>query len=155
MNAAHLHLMLNHLPVVGTAFCLLLLGWARWRKSDELGRVSLGAFVIVTLLAMPAYFTGEPAEELVEHLPGVTHAVIERHEQAAQVAVTAQTVLGALALTGLLAFRRATTIPGWFTTLMLAVAVIVAALMARTANLGGQVRHTEIRSSDQPVEHRE
>ena len=54
MNPAHLHLMLNHIPVLGTAFCMAL-GWALIQKSEELKRVSLGAFVIVALLAIPAY----------------------------------------------------------------------------------------------------
>ena len=50
MNPAHLHLMLNHIPVLGTAFCMALVGWALILKSEELKRVSLGAFVIVALL---------------------------------------------------------------------------------------------------------
>lgn len=62
MNPAHLHLMLNHIPVLGTAFCMVLVGSALIQKSEELKRVSLGAFVIVALLAIPAYLTGEPAE---------------------------------------------------------------------------------------------
>jgi hypothetical protein len=43
MNPAHLHLMLNHIPVLGTAFCMALVGWALIQKSEELKRVSLGA----------------------------------------------------------------------------------------------------------------
>ena len=36
MNATHLQLMLNHLPVLGSAFGLVLLIFGLWRKSDEL-----------------------------------------------------------------------------------------------------------------------
>ena len=70
MDAAHLHLMLNHIPVLGTAFGMALIAWALFRKSEELKRVSLGVFVIIALLAVPAYLTGEPAEEIVEHSTG-------------------------------------------------------------------------------------
>jgi hypothetical protein len=83
MNWAHVHLMLSHLPVVGTIFGLLLLLLAQLRKSEELKRVSLGIFVLTALLALPVYFTGEPAEKVVEHLPGVTEPLIEEHENAA------------------------------------------------------------------------
>ena len=64
--------MLNHVPVIGTAFGLAMVGWALLRRSEELKKISLGVFVIVALLGIPAYLTGEPAEELVENLPGVS-----------------------------------------------------------------------------------
>ena len=38
MNIAHLHLMLNHFPVVGSVIVALLLVLALYRRSDELGR---------------------------------------------------------------------------------------------------------------------
>jgi hypothetical protein len=44
---------------------------------------SLGVFVFTALLALPVYFIGEPAEEVVEHLPGVAKSLIEKHENAA------------------------------------------------------------------------
>ena len=60
MNWAHIHLSLNHLPVVGTFFGVLLLLLALLRKSEELKRGSLGVFALTALLALPIYFTGEP-----------------------------------------------------------------------------------------------
>ncbi|MGA7880692.1 MAG: hypothetical protein WCA06_13995 [Terrimicrobiaceae bacterium] len=78
MNSAHLHLMLNHIPVPRMAFGLALLGWALLRKGEELKRTSLGLFIIIALLAIPTYLTGEPAEELVENLSGVDKASIGR-----------------------------------------------------------------------------
>ena len=58
MNAAHWHLVLNHIPVVATPFAALLLGFALWRKRpSELFGVSLGAFVLIALLSVPAYLT--------------------------------------------------------------------------------------------------
>ena len=50
MNPAHLHLMLNHIPVLGTAFGLGLLAFALWRRSDELKKTALGVFVLVALM---------------------------------------------------------------------------------------------------------
>ena len=70
MNPSHLHLMLNHIPVVGMPFGLALVSLAFLRKSEELKRISLGFITIIALLAIPVYLTGEPAEELVENLPG-------------------------------------------------------------------------------------
>jgi len=147
MNAAHIHLMLNHVPVLGTAFGLGLLVIASWRKSEELKKTALSVFVVVALLAVPVYLTGEPAEDVVKPLPDVSKPVIEQHEEAATVAFTGVLVLGVAAFAGLLPFRRGKILPAWYGSVMLAASVIVGGLMAWTANLGGQVRHTEIRSS--------
>ncbi|MEO8097595.1 MAG: hypothetical protein ABI811_07815 [Acidobacteriota bacterium] len=145
MNPTHLHLILNHIPVLGTAFGLALLLFSFVRKSDELMKTALGVFVIVALLAVPAYLTGESAEDGVKVLPGVVKSIIEQHEEAATVAFTGVIVLGVAGLAGLALFRRGRTFPVWFGPLMIAASLIVSGLMGWTANLGGRIRHTEIR----------
>ena len=144
MNPVHLHLMLNHVPVLGSVFGLLLLGAALLRKSRELQKVSLAVCVIAAAVAIPVYFTGEPAEERREHLPGVAKAIIEEHEEAAVVALVSILVLGAVAAAGLIVFRGQRSIPRWFVNASF-MALVTVGLMLRTANLGGKVRHTEIR----------
>ncbi len=148
MNATHLHLLLNHAPVLGTVFGLALLAFALWRKSEELKKTALGVFVIFALLAVPVYLTGEPAEHVAKQLPGASKPAIEQHEDAAGVAFTGVVVVGGAALTGLLLFRRGKIVPAWFCSGMLAASLIVSGLMAWTANLGGQIRHPEIRSNN-------
>ncbi len=147
MNLIHLHLMLNHIPVLGTIFGLGLLVFGLWRKSVELKKTALGVFVIIALLTVPVYLTGDPAKDGVKLLPGISRPIIKQHENAAAIAFIGVVVLGVAALAGLLLFRRGKITPAWFTTLMLAAALIVSGLMAWTANVGGQIRHTEIRSS--------
>jgi uncharacterized membrane protein len=146
MNWAHVHLALSHLPVIGAIFGLLLLLLALLRKSEELKRVSLGVFVITALLALPVYFTGEPAEEMIEHLPGVAEPLIERHENAALFALLMAGVTGIVALIGLILFRRAETLPIWVVGAALVLSLATSGLMGWTANLGGEIRHTEIRA---------
>lgn len=146
MNGAHWHLFLNHLPVLGTVFGILLLLFAWARKSDEVKRVSLGVFVLTAVCAVPAYLTGEPAEEVVNRLPGVTHALIEHHEEAALVALSAAIATGIVALAGLFLARKAKSLPVWLMLATLFLALATGGLMLRTANLGGEIRHTEIRS---------
>ena len=148
MNAIHVHLILTHLPLVGTAFVLALLVVARLRKSRELERITLFFAVIATVLAVPLYLTGEPAEDAAEKLAGVRASLIERHEDAAQWAFGAQVLLGVAALAGLLVFRRSTILPNWFSRPLLAVTVAACGLMAWTANLGGHIRHPEIRPAE-------
>jgi hypothetical protein len=151
MNGAHLHLLMNHIPVLGTFFGLALLAFAAWKRSDELRKAALGTFVITALAAVATYLTGEPAEDGVKGLPGIIAALIERHEDAAGIALGGGIALGVLALGGLMWFRGGKPIKNWFNTLALAAAILVTGLMAWTANLGGQIRHTEIRSSVAPM----
>ena len=144
MNAVHLHLMLNHVPLFGTVVSVLLLLVAVWRRSDELKRVALGILVLTALLTLPVYFTGEPAEEAVEAMPGVMAPAIEAHESASKIAFASMLAAGGAALIGFVLFRRGKLIPSWFTTTVLVASLLTGLLMARTANLGGKVRHTEI-----------
>jgi len=59
-------------------------------------------------------------------------------------------VLGVAALGGLILFRRGRALPVWFSVSLLVAALIVSGLMAWVANLGGQIRHSEIRADNSP-----
>jgi uncharacterized membrane protein len=144
-SLAHLHLLLNHLPIIVTALGLLLLVVAAVRRHDGLARVALTFFVGGGLSALPTYLTGEPAEDMVEDLPGVTNALIGRHEDAALVAAIIVGVLGLFALWALWRYRRPTTLPAWVVRVTLIGALAGSGAMAWTGLLGGEVRHTEIR----------
>lgn len=126
-------------------FALLLPVFALYRPSDDGRMVSLAALVLVALVALPVYFTGESSEDRVEKLPGVSEAVTDRHKDAAGVALAGAEMLGAIGVAGLvLVVRRA--MPRWFIPATLALTIVGGGLMAWTANLGGQIRHTEIRA---------
>jgi len=144
MNAAHLHLLLNHLPVMGTVIGVMLLALARARRSDELFRASLALFALLAVAAVAVYLTGDGAEDLVERLPGASKSLIEAHEEAALIATIALGIYGIAACVTLFVGRfRA--LPRWTATAALVVSLIPLGLMAWTANRGGQIRHTEIR----------
>jgi uncharacterized membrane protein len=156
MNWAHIHLMLNHIPVLGTVFGLALLAWGMFRRDVSLQRAALVTFVVTALAAIPVYLTGEPSEDVVERLAGTAKAAIETHEEAALTALIGIELLGAIGIAGLILSRmgRAGTalMRGAFL-----VAIVAAGLMAWTANLGGRIRHSELRGSaaQQPGDHEE
>ena len=145
MSWAHIHLALNHVPVIGLPIALLLLAVALLRRSTELAKASLGLIALVAAVTIVVQLTGESAEELIEHLPGYSESLVEHHEEAALMATIGMSILGLVALTGLVLFRGAATIPSWVGGGILLLGLLVGGLMAWTANLGGQIRHTEIR----------
>lgn len=145
MSAVHLHLLLNHFPVIGVVLGVVLLAVALAKKSVELTQAGLCIFVVVALAAVPTFLTGEPAEEAVAPLPDVSEVLIERHEAAAKWALAAAVILGVVALAGLGLSRRSPRTGKGIATMCLILSLVVCGLMMRTANLGGQIRHSEIR----------
>lgn len=146
-NLAHLHLLLNHLPIVGCLFAGGLLVAGLVRRDDSLTVAAKVALVLVALTSIPAYFTGEPAEEQVEDIAGISRKVIHEHEEAGEAAFVVMLMNGALA--AFLFFRRRDD-----RRLHLALAVVTLVsfgLMARTGNLGGKIRHPEIDAATAPV----
>lgn len=146
MNPAHLHLMLNHIPLVGIGFVILLLIIALFRKSNTLINISLIFVILVALWAIPAYLTGEAAEDMVEGLPGISEQLIEAHEESAKIAFIFIEVVGVLALLTLFARRYYTKLGNILTILTLLGLIVGGGLIAWTANQGGKINHPEIRS---------
>ena len=152
MNGAHLHLMFNHAPVIGALFGLPLLAWALYRHSVELVRLALATFVAIAVASVIVYVTGEPAEHVVEQLPGVAESSVEAHEAAAMVSLGLSTALGVLGLFGLWRLRAAVRVPRWLAVGAFAGALTVALSMVWTANLGGLIRHQEIAGGFVPAQ---
>jgi glucan phosphoethanolaminetransferase (alkaline phosphatase superfamily) len=152
-NAAHWHLVLNHLPVVGSFAALLLLGWAWIKNTDDLKRVALASLVVVAAVAIPAFLTGEPSERHLKGLQGVSSRWMSNHEDLAEISLWVTVAVGALALAALIAFRKVNSLPRWVVGVLLAACLVVCGFMARTANYGGKIRHSEIRTySTAPAE---
>ena len=66
MNNAHLHLLLNHVPTVGTviAFGLLLMSFLR--KNDGMKRIALELFFVIAIVTLPAYLSGVGTQVMLQ-----------------------------------------------------------------------------------------
>lgn len=145
MNPAHQHLIITHVPVLGSLFGLLLLSMGFVQASADLKRASLWIFVLAGLLTVPTYLTGRPASAvLIKAMPGMSADLGDQHAEVAVISLVAASILGVAALGGLGAFRKSKCMPGWFTGLVLVLALVTSASMIWTANLGGKIRHSEI-----------
>jgi len=145
MNWAHVHLMINHIPVLGILGAILILFYTLIRKSEEVKMVSFVLFAIIALITLAVYFTGGAAEKVVKNLPGVTETYIGRHEEIKSLTLVLMEILGMTSMAGLVLLRRSGAIPKWLVAMVLVLSLITAATASLTANLGGQIRHTEIR----------
>lgn len=145
MNSVQMHLALTHVPVILSLVGLIILVVAFFIKNPTLTTTSYVLILVAGIAAVPVFFTGEGTEEAIENLPGVSEAVIEAHEDVAKFAMISVAIaaLMATAALGSLKFQFATRV---FKIATLFLALTSAGLMLQTAHLGGQVRHTEIRS---------
>ena len=146
MTIAHVHLLLNHIPVLGAVVGLGLFLLSLVRRNDDLKRASLEVWFLVSLLTIPAYLSGNAAEQAIVERPDVAAALITRHEDAAVFAFILMQITGVLAWLGLWQYRRnsATRPLRWTLSAVLIVSVLTVTAMARTATLGGEIRHPEI-----------
>ena len=71
--------------------------------------------------------------------------IAQAHEQAADQATSAIFLLGLASMLGLYLGRGSRRLPVWSLVVTSVLTVITFVLMARAANLGGQLRHEEIR----------
>ena len=146
MNWAHVHLIINHIPVIGIGLLILLFIVAMVRKNKGLITVALAFIILISLATIPVYLTGEPAEEVVEDMPGISEELIEEHEEQAEIAFIFVEVAGGLALITLIARRYSDNLGQRLVILTLLVLIVSGGLIGWTANLGGKIHHEEIRS---------
>lgn len=145
MNSVQMHLALTHVPVILSLVGLIMLIVAFFIKNTTLTKTSYILLLVAGVSVLPVFFSGEDTEEAIENLPGVSDAIIERHEEVANLAMISIAAAGSLALAGLFTFKRQIA-ARVFKSVVLILAIASGGLMAQTAHLGGQIRHTEIRS---------
>jgi hypothetical protein len=145
MNLAHLHLILNHIPVIGIPVALMFLVYGLYVKNQSSQRFALLVLIGLAAMVLPVYLTGEPAEEVVEHLPGVVESLIESHEDAAMFSLVLTLITGAAAFVALW-FQKNPIKGHLFNLVVVGVASLAVLSLLYTANLGGKIRHTELRS---------
>ena len=147
MSAAHLHLILNHIPLLGLLFGTALLAYGTWRDAADVQKASLGLLAVAGLSAIAVYLTGEPAEEVVEGLAGVSHGAIEAHEAWGWYALLAGIATGGVALGTLLLGWGRRRLGRGAVVLTLVLALLSSGLIGYTANLGGKISHPELRNA--------
>lgn len=144
MNPTHIHLIITHLPIYGALLGAFVLAHGIWSKNEPTKIAAYNLLILSAIGAAIAYFTGEAAEESVEHLPGVAKNMIDQHEDFALTALVALMALGGASLVGLVASIKKWAASKSLAFVVLLIALIAFGLAARTGYLGGQIRHTEI-----------
>lgn len=146
MNASQIHLALNHVPLFFSIIGGFVLIYGFIRKNESIKILSLYFMIVAALFTVPVYLTGEGTEEMVEKLPGVSEGMIEEHEEMAKIGLIIIVITGVAAL-GALALKKKTSLLKPVLILCAIFSFASFGVIAQTAHLGGQIRHTEIMSN--------
>lgn len=155
MDSAYFHLVTNHIPIIGFPVAIGILVAGIWKKSEELTWAALVAFILLGLVTIPVYLSGESAEDIVEGVAGISEASMENHEDASKIALASVLVTSAVSVLGFFLLKGwRLFIPGrseasssyraWIGPVVLVLALISTATLTYTASLGGAIRHTEV-----------
>jgi hypothetical protein len=161
LTPTHIHLLLNHFPTIGFIIGLGLLIIALIANSDHLKLGALVVFVGIALLTIPTYTTGNAAEQAICKSTAATapctdtavsKRLIEMHEGAAFLSLALMMITGGFSWLALWQARRFTFIPKWNIVLVLLLALVTLGAVSRAANLGGEIRHPEIRVTQESAD---
>jgi uncharacterized membrane protein len=141
MDQTHLHLITNHLAIIGTLFAgiVLLIGLI-----SNTVQTRIASFILMLISSIGGYITfktGHEAEETVEHMKGISEYVIEQHEEFAEKALWFIILLFIASIVGLYAGKKNLTAEKKISWIILLIAFISFAVFAWTGYLGGQIMH--------------
>ena len=148
MNDAHLHLIVNHFPIIVPIVGLLVLIVGFLMKSDVVKRVAFGLFVFASLMSFPAMYTGEGAEEIVEKISDFSHDFIHEHEEQAEGLAIVNHILAVLSLLGFWANLKQKSFANYIAIAVLCLGLVGVYFAKMTGTSGGEIRHTEIRAGN-------
>jgi uncharacterized membrane protein len=146
-NLAHLHITINHVPVVLLPAAFVLFAVATWRRSEPLLRTGIVVAWVAAVFTIAAYFTGDPAADLVMSVEAAQKRVLDplvsEHDGAAGFALGSALIVAAAGIWGWRrkGLGREVTFP------LLLLSLWSTAVLFRTAQLGGRIRHPEARPS--------
>ncbi len=153
LSMEHVHVLLNHFPVVGLAMAILALVLALMHHSRKTEMIALLLVFVAAASAWPVNFTGQRAYKTVRAMTDDDGTDwLDTHMERAEKAAPAFYALALLAAAALVAPHK------WpRSTRPLAIAALTLAVLCEGSSgwialAGGQIRHPEFRTEPPPSE---
>lgn len=148
MNGAHLHLMVNHLPLIMPIAGIIVMLTGLISKSEPVKRTAFLIFILGSIASIAAMTTGERAEEIAENINGVSENYIKSHEETAEIFAFLTYILGGISLLALWTSFKQKTFSNLVSISTFVFALAVLFFAKQTGTTGGEIRHTEIRDGN-------
>nr|WP_314864822.1 DUF2231 domain-containing protein [uncultured Flavobacterium sp.] len=147
MNDAHLHMVVNHFPIIGTILAIGILISGLVLKNSTIRNTSYFVFIIAAIFGALSMWTGEGAEELVKDMPNVGWEIIHEHEEIAEKLALLLYVLGLLSVVALYLNYKKNAKEKMVSFIILGIALANLVVVQKVGTSGGEIRHTEIRAN--------
>ena len=147
MNDAHLHLVVNHFPIIGTILALGILIVGLFLKNNSVKNTAYVLFITAAIFALVSMQTGEGAEEMVEDFPGIGKAIIHEHEELAEKLAIVLYLLGGISILGLILNVKNHAKAKFISVVAVIIAIPAVYVSTLVGTSGGEIRHTEIREN--------
>jgi uncharacterized membrane protein len=142
---SHWHILVSVFPSVGLIFLLGLYVTGLLAPSEALKRSCLVGFVVLGLLAIPTYLSGDQSMEALSANPKISQDLMSSHQSWGVVALVVLALAGLAALVALWRFRRKESISDNALHLVLGLAIVALGLMVIVGELGWEINHHELR----------
>jgi hypothetical protein len=140
------YVLINPIPIFGSALGALLLLVALWRRSADIRLVGLSVVLVTGVIVFPTVKVGQRAYDRVfETIPLEAQEWLDVHMDRAETFQYVFYLAALLALATLIAQRRRPELVDKLTKATLGATALSAALAGWIAHAGGQVRHEEFR----------
>jgi uncharacterized membrane protein len=146
MNDAHVHMVVNHFPIIGLFFGIGILLFGIIKKNPLLINTAYIIFIFCMIMGKISMFTGEKAEDIVENL-GISHDLIHEHEELAEGFMKVMYALGFASVLGLFVNSKKHPKALLLSFLVAVIAVVAVIMSTSVGTSGGEIRHTEIRKT--------
>ena len=144
MNAARIHLLFNHFPVVGLFIGICIFAYALIKKEHLFEQAAKIIFIVSALICVGVFFSGEGAEEIIEELdPNINHELIHEHEEAGEAAFYLMIALGVLSMLSLLGRNRGANFKKRLTWVIAILAIVSAFFLANASHHGAEIQHLQ------------
>lgn len=151
ITPAHLHVLVNHIPVIGLPIILLLLLWGLARREDAVVRAALIGTVLLAAGTWFADFTGDGAKDDIRQLAWANKDVITAHEDAGDQLEIVAIATGVVALATLILARGGRPMRRPLVLVMVVLLLGASLVAARVAWRGGKIRHNEFGLTPPPT----
>ena len=153
MNATHIHLILNHFPIIGSLIGFVILIYGLYTNNTSIQKLALFLFIALAIISIPVYLSGDEAEETVEHISGISKNTIHEHEEMAEKALVLMEILGVTSLFFFYNQKKQYISDKVLLKIIAVLSFITVFVFVLVGNYGGKIRHSEISNSSKIIKH--
>jgi uncharacterized membrane protein len=147
MDELHLHLVVNHLPIIFPIVGIIILLIGIFAKSEITKRNAYVIFILGAVTSILAMQTGLNAENSATKIAGLSESLIEKHEEVSEIFAILTYVLGTISLIALIGSFKGFMISKYAPFVIGIIASICLFFAQKVGTTGGEIKHTEIRAS--------